>query len=608
MRYTGTTNDRKFMHPAWLPVDWFVNVREGTTKYRGIVKRELDEKKFPQFLPLDVILERFLQGDLSGHSEGALPCNKSGKASTGDEKEFLLETTNPISVQEREPFDSCAGNNTIDLWPARSRARTAPPRATPPWLVRNNHDHINETEYEGEGATDQPRSYRIPLLIPKYPVRGLVNSAGGTSGDAGLVTFGPDEGKSAGPLIEILGKGAGIFGRTTIENSAQGGGTPVIIGRSDEIPGGAAPRYTSNNPTAETQKGPPSRTQQRTPSRTPKSTPSRTKKRTAAEAQIRTPDKTPVKPPTLTSKAERKKSRRSLLRRTARAMGVLVLLSVIVATAFVYDYVSKIEAGLPVLPDSPALKEPVSSIILASDGAELARFYKERRQWITLEEMSKNVVDALIATEDHRFFEHAGVDYFRLIGAAWNTMTGNIQGASTIPMQVARNAFPAVASSSAIDRKVKEIILARRLDSRFSKEEILEWYLNTVSFGNNSFGIEAAATTYFSKHAGELRLAEAALLVGMLKGPSRYDAFRNGGLAQERRNLVLRRMAETGKISWASFRQQAASGLQLNPTFYDPADSPAPFFTGIRKTDGSELGSEERIRSLPRRSHHPHYA
>ncbi|MCH8276731.1 MAG: transglycosylase domain-containing protein, partial [Bacteroidetes bacterium] len=278
-------------------------------------------------------------------------------------------------------------------------------------------------------------------------------------------------------------------------------------------------------------------------------------------------------------KARKEKRTGNLIRLTSRILVVAALLSGIVASAYVYDYVSKIEAGLPVLPVSPALREPVSSIILAADGSEIARLYKERRQWITLEEMSPNVVDALIAMEDHRFFQHAGVDYFRLVGAAWNTLTGKLQGASTIPMQMARNAFPDVASSSAIDRKIKEIILARRLESRFSKEEILEWYLNTVSFGNNSFGIEAAAVTYFSKHAAELQLEEAALLVGMLKGPSRYDPRLHGSLSRERRNLVLQRMEETGKISMASFRRAASSPLLLNLTFYNPADSPAPFFT-----------------------------
>lgn len=274
---------------------------------------------------------------------------------------------------------------------------------------------------------------------------------------------------------------------------------------------------------------------------------------------------------------------RASTRNWKRGLGKITLLAacltVLAAGAGTYNYLSDIRANLPVLPDSPALIEPTSSVILDASGGVLVHVYKEHREWVPLEEMSTTILEALVATEDHRFYDHRGVDYYRLAGATWSTIGGTPQGASTIPMQMARNAFPDVASSSRLDRKVKEMILARRIEDRFTKPEILEWYLNTVSFGNNSFGIEAASSTYFSKKARDLNLSEAALLVGMLKGPSRYDPFRRSKLALERRNLVIRRLLETGKISLTTARKVSGAPLGLNPSFYDPAKSPAPFFT-----------------------------
>ncbi len=127
-------------------------------------------------------------------------------------------------------------------------------------------------------------------------------------------------------------------------------------------------------------------------------------------------------------------------------------------------------------------------------GARFGRFYDEDRVWVPLEYISPHVIGALIATEDHRFFGHSGVDLRRLFSSMYFTLRGMRQGASTISMQLARNLFPQeIGSAPAFIRKSKEIQMAVKLERSFSKNEILELYLNTVAFGNNSFGIESAA-------------------------------------------------------------------------------------------------------------------
>ena len=233
---------------------------------------------------------------------------------------------------------------------------------------------------------------------------------------------------------------------------------------------------------------------------------------------------------------------------------------------------------LPSLPSRPAATLPEASVILAADGSELGTLFDERRIWKPLTEMSPVVVDALLAAEDHRFASHDGVDWIRMAGAFWSTLTGNPEGASTIPMQLARNYFPELKQHSLLDRKIEEILLARRISGSMSKEETLEWYVNTVAFGHNSFGIEAAAQRFFSTSSAELTLSQAALLVGLLKGPSRYDPLRNPDAARSRRNTVLQRMAELDMITPSRAEEAARMALNLHPRVYHPADSFAPYF------------------------------
>ena len=256
---------------------------------------------------------------------------------------------------------------------------------------------------------------------------------------------------------------------------------------------------------------------------------------------------------------------------------ILVCLGFVFSAWFVFQ-VARLNQNLPALPASPASTMAEASVILAADGSELGTLFGERRMWVPLEDVSPLFTQALIAVEDHRFAEHTGVDWVRMAGAFWSTATGDPEGASTIPMQLARNYFPELNQLALFERKVTEILLARRITKSMSKSDVLEWYINTVPFGNNSFGVEAASERFFSTSAAELNLHQAALLVGILKGTTRYNPLRNPDMSRSRRNTVLARMSALGYISPVQFSEARDRPLDLDPSFYDPAESAAPYF------------------------------
>ncbi|NTX30751.1 transglycosylase domain-containing protein [Burkholderia pyrrocinia] len=188
--------------------------------------------------------------------------------------------------------------------------------------------------------------------------------------------------------------------------------------------------------------------------------------------------------------------------------------------------------------------------VLSADGELIAEFRPVNREWVPLKQISPHMVDALIATEDHRFYSHHGIDWRRTIAAGLHTFSGARQGGSTITQQLARNLYPdEVGRSLTLTRKVKELITAFKIETVYSKDEILETYLNTVPFLYNAFGVEMAARTYFGKSANQLDIAESATLVGMLKGNSYYNPVLNPERAVQRRNIVLDRMATMGMLS-----------------------------------------------------------
>jgi len=207
------------------------------------------------------------------------------------------------------------------------------------------------------------------------------------------------------------------------------------------------------------------------------------------------------------------------------------------------------------------------TVVVSSDGRVLASFEQGVQERVPLSQVSKHVVTALIATEDHRFYEHHGIDFTRTAGAFVATMKGDAQGGSTITQQLARNMFrDEIGNARNINRKLKELITAFKIENTYSKTEILEAYLNTVPFLYNTYGIEAAARTYFNKTALQLNETEAATLVGMLKGTAYYNPVTNPERSLARRNVVLGQMLKAGAFDEKRYRQLSRKRLGVHFT------------------------------------------
>ncbi|MDR2907871.1 MAG: penicillin-binding protein [Bacteroidales bacterium] len=209
------------------------------------------------------------------------------------------------------------------------------------------------------------------------------------------------------------------------------------------------------------------------------------------------------------------------------------------------------------MPSLEELENPQSNLateIISYDGKVLGTYYVENRANVDYASLSPNLVNALIATEDLRFYNHSGIDMKALARVLGKTVIGrksSAGGGSTITQQLAKNLFPRKRQNkiSIAFRKLKEWVIAVKLERNYTKEEIIAMYLNTVDFGNNSFGIKTAANTYFGTTPDLLAVEEAAMLVGMLKAPSFYSPIRNPERATLRREVVLNQMRKAGFIS-----------------------------------------------------------
>ncbi|MFC4932866.1 penicillin-binding protein 1A [Massilia sp. GCM10023247] len=223
---------------------------------------------------------------------------------------------------------------------------------------------------------------------------------------------------------------------------------------------------------------------------------------------------------------------------------------------------------IPLTPSVADLKQVNSArptTILSADGKELGTFEQGLQERVKLSQVSPHVIKALISTEDHRFYEHHGVDFTRIAGALVASLKGDAQGGSTITQQLARNMFPEeIGRARSINRKLKELITALKIENTYSKTEILEAYLNTVPFLYNARGIEMAARTYFDKSALKLDVLEAATLVGMLKGTYYYNPVTNPERSLARRNVVLGQMAKHGAFSEARLKALVKRPLRLD--------------------------------------------
>jgi membrane peptidoglycan carboxypeptidase len=216
----------------------------------------------------------------------------------------------------------------------------------------------------------------------------------------------------------------------------------------------------------------------------------------------------------------------------------------------VIDFYNKAAANLPDHNRLKDLKLPGASIVLDGKGESFAEVFEEnqRRVWVPLADIPDQVRNAFIAAEDRRFYQHHGIDERGLMRAFIGNLaqSGRLQGGSTITQQIVKNLL--VGEDRTYERKIREMIVAARLESTLSKDEIFELYLNSVYLGRGSWGVEIAARGYFGKSAKELTLEEGALLAGLTKGPNYFSPDRQPARAQERLAYVLTRMREDGML------------------------------------------------------------
>ncbi|HWT35140.1 MAG TPA: transglycosylase domain-containing protein [Paraburkholderia sp.] len=256
-----------------------------------------------------------------------------------------------------------------------------------------------------------------------------------------------------------------------------------------------------------------------------------------------------------------------------------VALSVAAIPALVVLYVLILIPFTPGIGDIRKAKIEQPAQIYSADGKLIAEFKPTNRVWMKLSDISPHVVDALISTEDHRFYEHHGIDFRRTAGAALHTFSGDRQGGSTITQQLARNLYPDdIGRAPTLTRKIKEAITAFKIEALYTKSEILETYLNTVPFLYNAYGIEMAARTYFDKSADDLTVLESATLIGMLKGNSYYNPVINPERALDRRNIVLGQMVKYGRLSQAQFNSLKGKPLRVDFERQTEPPGPAPHF------------------------------
>jgi penicillin-binding protein 1A len=269
-----------------------------------------------------------------------------------------------------------------------------------------------------------------------------------------------------------------------------------------------------------------------------------------------------------------KPPRRHLRRWQVMLIG-LVAVTIVSATT-VAGVVWHFANDLPSLDLLQNYQPSLVTTVYSDDGQSIGQFFIERRILTPLAEIPKTLTQAVIATEDARFFEHPGLDYIGMLRAAWTNIRHGgrkVEGASTITQQLARSLF--LSSERSYERKIRELVLAYKMEAVSGKEQILETYLNQIYFGQGAYGVGSAARSYFGKDIRELTLAESAFLAGLPKSPSRFSPFTAYELAKKRQEHVLSRMEEVGFIT--AVERDAAARENLN--FNRPgSEHLAPYF------------------------------
>jgi len=250
---------------------------------------------------------------------------------------------------------------------------------------------------------------------------------------------------------------------------------------------------------------------------------------------------------------------------------------------------------LPSLEELENPKTYLASEVYTEDGVLLGKYYLQNRSNTYFNDLSPNLVNALIATEDIRFYEHSGIDFKGSFSIILYAVIGKKRGASTITQQLAKNLFPRKRFDNVFNKattKLKEWITAVRIEERYTKEEIITMYFNTVEFGGNAFGIRSASKVFFGKSPLELNENEASLLVGMLKGITKFNPIRNPENALNRRNTVLNQMRKYDFIAEERYDSLKLEPIALNYQEDDHNEGLAPYFREILRMELMEWSNQ----------------
>ena len=298
-----------------------------------------------------------------------------------------------------------------------------------------------------------------------------------------------------------------------------------------------------------------------------------------------------VRPATVRKRPRRNPWRGLLL--VARSALVLVVLGILLAVGLVAGVVTSYSKGLPDINRMADYQPSRSTRVYARDGTLLANLFRQNRTWVSIDKIPDYVRDAFIATEDRNFYQHHGVDLGGIARAAYaDWRHEQFQGASTITQQLARKLF--LNDEVSISRKIQEALLAIEIERYYTKNEILERYLNIIYYGSGAYGIEAAAHTYFGTSVDKLTIGQAALLAGMPAAPSAYSPYVSLQRAKERQRHVLARMVASGFITAQQELVEAARPLALigdRPTGLQSYKYPY-FTTYLNHVIESQFGSK----------------
>lgn len=253
-------------------------------------------------------------------------------------------------------------------------------------------------------------------------------------------------------------------------------------------------------------------------------------------------------------------SNRNLKKKIITYTGIALLVVLLTGVGY-FIYLIQ---GLPSIQELENPQTAIATEIRSSDGVVLDRYFTENRTNVSIDEISPSIVNALIAIEDHRFFDHWGVDIVRIAGLPYYWLQGRLQGGSTITQQLARNLYRKIGFEVTPTRKLREMITAIQIEHNYTKHEIIEMYLNTVEFSNSAFGIEQASKTHYNKSAKDISVTEAATLIGQLRAIFAYNPRINPERAEFRRNVVLNQMFNRGFISAEAFQSLRMEPITLN--------------------------------------------